>query len=749
MKKNSLPVVFSAVFFLGEFFFLMFEKLLSQFLGFAIEGMRYAYNVWDTLVDPASAGLVYAVSAYILIRLFLPLLKGAASFSREKQIIFAIAFFAGIKTIFYITPWFAYQIKDIINPLLACAIGLLFSIPAIYIAYLLLKLAFNFYRYAEAHLLALTVTLPLLIIGGCTAHLRFLGGFFSKESLLATGILAAGFAALYAAILFLYAMVSKISRKARLILSVLIIIILANCASYFVYNKLVLPKSTATDKPNIFIFVLDAMRYDHLSCNGYPEKITPNIDSLSTRGYRYTNFYSSATWSLPSYVSMFTGLYPSYHRMQFDYGKIGDTIEFETLAETLRKNGYLTAIFTNNPFLSREFDTIKGFDYFNEDWITTELIFSSHFLEVRRIEMLNDSFLRKFGIKLLSFLKQYHRGLYKKVIGITQKLTVNNNRHYRLSRKAERWIFKNRNRGMPLFVFICQWMPHAPYIAPALYANKFAYGQFETNQDVTDYFYVDPYYKGSQRPKIYNEEKWKKVYNDMVTEMDAHDKPTIAMYKANVSYSDYLAGDFYEYLEKTVDTNNSIFLLLSDHGEEFMDHKTASRFNHTSMPYNSVIKTPLIAVFPKKLEMGGVITRKTQNVDLTPSILKLAGIEHDRSAYQGLDTLFDKEPQMKEDGRVIAVEFTSAPPSNGIQVIIDGDYKYIRFRNIKPYRSELYNLKEDPEEHNDIFENHRDIAAALDKKLEDFLKQYSRKKDFANSKDEKTQDLMRSLGYLQ
>ena len=89
-----------------------------------------------------------------------------------------------------------------------------------------------------------------------------------------------------------------------------------------------------SDSPNVLFIVLDTVRPDHLSCYGYNQNETPNIDRISRDGLLFLNAFSTAPWTLPSQASMFTGLHTSQH--QADWGHAYLTSDHLTLAEYLR-----------------------------------------------------------------------------------------------------------------------------------------------------------------------------------------------------------------------------------------------------------------------------------------------------------------------------------------------------------------------------------------------------------------------------
>ena len=71
--------------------------------------------------------------------------------------------------------------------------------------------------------------------------------------------------------------------------------------------------SIGAERPNILWFVLDTVRAENLSLHGYARETTPYLDKFAERATVYTRAYSTAPWTPPSHVAMFTGLYTSWH----------------------------------------------------------------------------------------------------------------------------------------------------------------------------------------------------------------------------------------------------------------------------------------------------------------------------------------------------------------------------------------------------------------------------------------------------
>lgn len=68
-------------------------------------------------------------------------------------------------------------------------------------------------------------------------------------------------------------------------------------------------KAEEVKKPNVLIIYADDIGYGDLSCNGATTISTPNIDRLASQGLRFTNSHSAAATSTPSRYAMLTGEY--------------------------------------------------------------------------------------------------------------------------------------------------------------------------------------------------------------------------------------------------------------------------------------------------------------------------------------------------------------------------------------------------------------------------------------------------------
>ena len=108
---------------------------------------------------------------------------------------------------------------------------------------------------------------------------------------------------------------------------------------------------------------MDDLRADHLSLYGYRKVTSPNIDSWAGHhGVTFSNVVAASPWTLPSHVSLLSGLDALSHGVNFPQDAAGKDVLF--LAEALREAGYRTGAVTGGGFLRPEYGFHQGFDRF-------------------------------------------------------------------------------------------------------------------------------------------------------------------------------------------------------------------------------------------------------------------------------------------------------------------------------------------------------------------------------------------------
>lgn len=111
---------------------------------------------------------------------------------------------------------------------------------------------------------------------------------------------------------------------------------------------------------NVLVYVMDALRPDFLSCYGHEFDTSPEIDTFQEDAMRFTNAYSTATWTKPAAASLLTSRQPRSLNMMHIMDRMSGVDS--TLPEHLSTHGFDTYAVSANHFVSEDF----GFDGFDE-----------------------------------------------------------------------------------------------------------------------------------------------------------------------------------------------------------------------------------------------------------------------------------------------------------------------------------------------------------------------------------------------
>ncbi|HTG32018.1 MAG TPA: sulfatase [Thermoanaerobaculia bacterium] len=112
--------------------------------------------------------------------------------------------------------------------------------------------------------------------------------------------------------------------------------------------------------PNVIIYLVDALRADHLGCYGYSRPVSPRIDAFAREAVLFRHTVAQSSWTRPSTTTILTGLYPRTHKVNNMRHKLSE--QALTLAEMLRAKGYRTAGFVTNYNVSARHGLGQGFE---------------------------------------------------------------------------------------------------------------------------------------------------------------------------------------------------------------------------------------------------------------------------------------------------------------------------------------------------------------------------------------------------
>ncbi|HOO77034.1 MAG TPA: tetratricopeptide repeat protein [bacterium] len=318
-------------------------------------------------------------------------------------------------------------------------------------------------------------------------------------------------------------------------------------------------KPAPSDRPPIILFSIDTLRADHLGCYGYSRKTSPFIDEFAREAVLFANAYSQAPITAPAHMSIFTALAPPVHGV--------NNISPEGVKHVLNEK------ITTMPQILRA-----------NGYITAGL----HGRGQIAGEM---GFARGFDEYSPAFNAWENSGALPERLGT-------------ITGRIREWIQESRNNERPLFLFLHHYLCHDPYVkGPREFRARFLQGEAQSRAPggVPD-----------------ADEFWKNVdLND-----PRQRELIVSLYDGGVYYSDYV----FKQVIDTLKTNNlyddSLIVLLSDHGEEFNEHggKTHGRL------WIEHVHVPLIVKFPKGRFAGSVVADPIRTMDVMPTVLDLLRI---------------------------------------------------------------------------------------------------------------------------
>ncbi len=409
---------------------------------------------------------------------------------------------------------------------------------------------------------------------------------------------------------------------------------------------------------NCLIVVLDALTVRHLSLWGYDRETSPNINKLAERGIVFMNTHSQASSTLPSVYSYFTGKYPPLLLLppppMFSAPAHLPESEY-TFAEAFNDAGYDTYALSANMNVSDALGFGQGFDRF--DYIPRYTAIDPN--TGKAIEHFESARAKDF---------------------VDLDVTSNDSATGEILNRARAWIGEHT---APWLVYVHLLRPHNPYRAPDPLGSTFA-GDYHGNADGSD-----AYWKAVE---------WKVPMADVPDLKNYYD--------GNIRYADDLVGAFLKALDDAGTLDNTAVIIMSDHGEAFMEHGYAL---HSASVHEELLHVPLIVIPPAgRTSQPATIDAASQLIDLYPTFAKAFGLETGGE--------LDGSPLGSAVNRPL---FSQNMPGN-IACVVDGGMKLIAEFDTAQQRfeaREVYNLQDDPREQKNLLDK---IGA---KQLKDLLAQ--------------------------
>jgi arylsulfatase A-like enzyme len=317
--------------------------------------------------------------------------------------------------------------------------------------------------------------------------------------------------------------------------------------------------------PDVLLITLDAWRADSWGVRRDGRPLTPNVDRFAAEAYAFRNARAQASWTLPSFATIFTSQYPAVHGAAPNR-RVG--LKQATLAGVLAAHGYETYAVLGNDLCLPNTGMTRGFhDYYHWDM--------------------------KPGLKALGYYETY--GYYtpfrKYRKETTDKLITTI-----LTDEVVRRL--DRGRKKPLFLWVHYLDPHKPYLPPPEYSAV-------PILTLREQWRLMP----KKRFRVYRQ-----YYDGEVRYVDAELGRLFAALRDRPNTLVLISSDHGEEFGERFKKNR---IKKRKH-----EHRG---FGHGHTLYDEQIRVPMIIKFPDR--PGGVVDAAVGLIDVAPTILDYVGIE--------------------------------------------------------------------------------------------------------------------------
>ncbi|MFK7911460.1 MAG: arylsulfatase [Akkermansiaceae bacterium] len=470
----------------------------------------------------------------------------------------------------------------------------------------------------------------------------------------------------------------------------------------------------AETKPNIVILYADDMGVADLSYGDPIAKIqTPNIDRLATRGMTFSDGHSSSGICTPSRFALLTGQHHwrRFHGIVKAYGKSVFKPDDFTIAKMLKKQGYQTGCF-GKWHLGWDWSAIRKPDITTKE----EMLLASSYDWTKPFPggPLDQGFDRYFGDGTINF---------------PPYCWIDNNRFATIPTKP---VMKSKPlagggsfRPGPMAE---SWNPYD--ILPTITQKTV---EWISEQKAEQPFFAYLAFNSPHYPIVPNKE--------------FHGKSKAGYYGDFMIETDTMVGKVITALEKNGFLENTIIIFTADNGAENLGFDRLEKFGHWSSGefrglkrdiYEGGHRVPFIVSWPGKIKEGSHSSEVVSQVDFAATFAKITGYKLDNKeaidSYNLLPVLTGKDYKKPlrtatvqntakdkyalRQGDWVFINTSSGTPRNEPQ-------HYLKLFGLKTYPNNtpglLFNLKEDPRQSKNVYQQHPEKVATMSKLLQRYL----------------------------
>lgn len=466
-------------------------------------------------------------------------------------------------------------------------------------------------------------------------------------------------------------------------------------------------------RPNILLITSDQQHYSMLGAVNNKLK-TPNLDKLAEEGTLFERAYCSNPTCTPSRSSILTGMYPSEHGAWSLGTKLPESTP--TISQYLQDNGYETALIGKahfQPTLStKKYPSLESTDYlWNLDFWQN---YNENFYGFKHVELLRNHtaehwvgqhyaiWLQEKGLSNWRdyFFKPTGK-MRKKLMG---RWNIPEEYHYNswIAERTDYLLEEYRKNGKPFFLWASFPDPHYPQLVPEpwdkMYNSKdmelqeFSFKEHDKNppyfKEVTKRF---PHLKKYRETGIGVHGLQRHVYNKNNL------KKQLAYAYGMVSFMDKYIGKILDKLTELGLDENTIIVFTTDHGDLFGQHGLRHK---CIFHYEDLLRIPMIVKYKNKIPAGVRNNSLQSLIDLAPTFLSYCSLPIP-DYITGVDQSEVWSGKKESIRNYVISENRHEPHSLHMCSFIEKQYK-ITVHAGKTY-GELYDLTNDPEEHNNLW----------------------------------------------
>ncbi|MBZ0288890.1 MAG: sulfatase, partial [Anaerolineae bacterium] len=365
-------------------------------------------------------------------------------------------------------------------------------------------------------------------------------------------------------------------------------------------------------QPNVLFVVLDTQRRDRLSAYGAARETSPNLGKFAAQSTVFERAVAAAQWTVPSHMSMFTGLYPGTHQVTQANGQLSGA--YPALAEILRGAGYHTVAFCNNPLVGVLNNGLqRGFERFYNYASAAPFRPAEERrgrLQRELLRAFRRYFARPLGNQFAHSDALFRFSLHPAFVPLwTRLINYKGNTAASVDDLMDYWgAHTAGGADKPLFAFLNLMGTHTPYNPPQEYLDRVAP---DVRHNRHAYHFMREFNADAAR--------WASPTDPPLADWER--QALDDFYDAESAHQDDHLGRLLKYLDEAGALENTLVIICADHGEGHGDHGFAG---HSFVVYQELVHVPLVIRYPNHFPAGKRIANNVSTRRLFHTVLEAA-----------------------------------------------------------------------------------------------------------------------------